>query len=432
MGGVGSCRCKKEKQIDDEVQFDKEMEFREEIIEEDDEEEYEEEEEEEVIGVKFDGALEKVKNCEVETDPGHKKNLSTDIKMEIFEDNIILPEVNPLNSAGSNSSNGIYRNKKRIGSLTNNNPTNGSGKPPLEIINEMNAEGDNKSKEIELREGSGILEEHDYNKMHTFNNKNGYDHTNSNDNSNKISPLNTESNLINMNVNANVIPTQSKEYRTNNTNTSTTNNNGKNTSSTKTPNKSSGMRVKSNITSIIPEFKILNCSDNEILFHSELKKLINQEIKSYSSQLYSARFCSITKKEFIYYKSKEQFITMQKPLCSIPLSQISKVSLIKYNPKAKNYDHFFISVNNSYDIDQNSPTRVNMDTDNDNVNSKRVLLEGGVSSFLPPQISSSFSKAKRSSFLLNPENNEPLLVFTSDKEDLLNKWVVVINYFINK
>jgi hypothetical protein len=119
-----------------------------------------------------------------------------------------------------------------------------------------------------------------------------------------------------------------------------------------------------NISNIISEQKLLNCSDGiilltihfieEIIFQSELKKLINYSIKVYSTQMYSSRFCVITKNEFRYYKSKEQLLTMQKPLMTIPFFQIKEVDFFHMDSNKKNGasnggsnkkdDHFYISL----------------------------------------------------------------------------------------
>jgi hypothetical protein len=50
----------------------------------------------------------------------------------------------------------------------------------------------------------------------------------------------------------------------------------------------------------------------------------------------------MTKTEFRYYKSKEQFLTLQKPLCVIPYFQISEVNLGKSKPNSKKFDLLYI------------------------------------------------------------------------------------------
>ncbi len=57
--------------------------------------------------------------------------------------------------------------------------------------------------------------------------------------------------------------------------------------------------------------------------------MINTEITVYSTKIFNPRFCLITKSEFRYYKSKEQFLTLQKPLCIVPFFRITNVEIFK-------------------------------------------------------------------------------------------------------
>jgi hypothetical protein len=80
--------------------------------------------------------------------------------------------------------------------------------------------------------------------------------------------------------------------------------------------------------------------------------MINNEIKAHSTQMFSSRFCLITKTEFRYYKSKEQFLTLQKPLCIIPYFQINEINLLKSKPNLKKIDllHIRIVDNQNYQL----------------------------------------------------------------------------------
>jgi hypothetical protein len=97
---------------------------------------------------------------------------------------------------------------------------------------------------------------------------------------------------------------------------------------------------------------------DDILFQSDLKKLINNEITAHSSQLYSNRFCMITKNEFKYYKSKEQFLTMQKPLFVAPFFLIIEANLIKSSPELKRFDNFYIRLDNTNKIFEVPSSRI--------------------------------------------------------------------------
>ena len=82
------------------------------------------------------------------------------------------------------------------------------------------------------------------------------------------------------------------------------------------------------ITDIIPESKLLSDSDNEILIHSQLNKFVPTENKR-TKPLYVSKYCLITKKEFVCYKSKETFIKMQPPQFRIALNTIAYANCIK-------------------------------------------------------------------------------------------------------
>ena len=100
---------------------------------------------------------------------------------------------------------------------------------------------------------------------------------------------------------------------------------------------------KLELLSFIPQSKFQTLTNtNEVFFHGELKKLINYEISAYKPQLYSSRFCTLTNAAFYYYKSKETYLRKQKPLCVVPLAQITKVSFAKIKKTSKKIDHLII------------------------------------------------------------------------------------------
>ena len=104
----------------------------------------------------------------------------------------------------------------------------------------------------------------------------------------------------------------------------------------------------SNLTEIFPSiviyqsklystFKDLTQSNTHILYSSYLNKMLTQmncKFPSSSSQVkYSPKYCIVTKHEFAYYTSKEKLIMLGKPILSIPLKHITKVSTITTNNK---------------------------------------------------------------------------------------------------
>ena len=98
------------------------------------------------------------------------------------------------------------------------------------------------------------------------------------------------------------------------------------------------------IGSLIPENKNIEDiiqNENGIIFHSELKKLINYEYYSRKPKMYSSKFCLLTPKFFKYYKSKEQFLRDLNPICTVPLPQITRINLC-INNSNKSIFHIII------------------------------------------------------------------------------------------
>lgn len=159
------------------------------------------------------------------------------------------------------------------------------------------------------------------------------------------------------------------------------------------------------ITSIIPETKITcdisHIPDTEIIFHGELNKMINYEINAHKPKMYSERFCTLYKKEFRYYKSRESLITMQKPLCVIPLTQIARVSFAKWKKTDIQVDHIIIS--NKLGIYNKS---------------KRSVFK-------------MFDSAEKNAFLTLPGSSESLLIFTAKNVERIYEWYLLLNYFLD-
>ena len=149
------------------------------------------------------------------------------------------------------------------------------------------------------------------------------------------------------------------------------------------------------IFSIIPEKLLLNCDQSELLFLSELKKMININVRERVK--YTDRFCMVTKENFIIYNSKENYINLKRPLAVLPINQIIRVVLFKLNQKKSGYDHFYIC------FDKNKNTEL-----------------------IYAQINTFFMNEE-----MNKEN-EVLLMFKSDSSDLIKKWYVVLDYLIKE
>ena len=171
------------------------------------------------------------------------------------------------------------------------------------------------------------------------------------------------------------------------------------------------MLKKIPIGSLVPENKNIDeiiQKENAIIFHSELKKLINYEYYSRKPKMYSSKFCLLTPKFFKYYKSKEQFLRDLNPICTVPISQITRINLCKIsnNNNNSNKNNFHIIICNKLALSKND----------------RNFLMGSLLDGLNND--NSYSPIF--------ETNETLLIFTSDNNNSLLKWYFLMNFLIQK
>jgi hypothetical protein len=96
------------------------------------------------------------------------------------------------------------------------------------------------------------------------------------------------------------------------------------------------------ITSIIPEVKLLSSTDDDIMFQSNLKRLLNQKVNNHVSQNFCDRFVICTKNTLKLYKSKEQFLKLSKPVNIIPFSNIKSSNRFSLNHFSNMKLHFFV------------------------------------------------------------------------------------------
>lgn len=149
------------------------------------------------------------------------------------------------------------------------------------------------------------------------------------------------------------------------------------------------------LSTLLTDKKINSLDDNEIVFSSNLQKMLNNCDKK--SVNYSDRFCIITKQHFSYYATKESFMTMKKPLCKLPIKYITKIE----QELIDNSTLYFCIV-----------FQLNEETNS-----------------LMKQINS-FSVINNEEGSNNME--EGMLGFRSDSNEIILKWVGVLNYFVNK
>lgn len=162
---------------------------------------------------------------------------------------------------------------------------------------------------------------------------------------------------------------------------------------------------KISLKTLLPKSKIneINMNDNTLVFHGELKKMVNYEINAHRPQMYSSRFCILTPKLFKYFKSKEQFLKNLKPQCSIPINQITRINFAKVKKNSKKADHIIICNKLGIIKDKN-----------------KVLMDKFI------------SDSNDTSFIASPETNESLLIFTSEIEEVIFKWFTLIQFFVER
>ena len=119
--------------------------------------------------------------------------------------------------------------------------------------------------------------------------------------------------------------------------------------------------------------------------------------------MYSSRFCTLTPKFFKYFKSKEQFLKNLKPQCTLPINQITRINFAKVKKNSKKIDHIIIC--NKLGIIKNK---------------NKVLMD------------KFFANLNETSFVASPETNESLIIFTSEIEEFMLKWFLLIQFFIER
>ena len=147
--------------------------------------------------------------------------------------------------------------------------------------------------------------------------------------------------------------------------------------------------VELNIDSIFPKNKLIQLEENSILCHGFLEKII--KIPTKNKFIYNERFCILTKKSFAYFKSKENYLNLWKPLFTIDLKNIKKVEQTVSDDKIFYFGLICII---------NDETRQYVDKINTFVNS-------------------------------NENNKDEFLIgFRSKNKELILKWIIILNYLI--
>ena len=144
-----------------------------------------------------------------------------------------------------------------------------------------------------------------------------------------------------------------------------------------------------NIQNIIPRFKLLKLKEDEIIYSGTLEKILN--VPESKKLAYTQRFCVLTKKYFAYYKSKESFVSLNKPMFVI-----ENTDIIRTESTFLDGDGYFGIVCEVNDRTKNLIYRVN-------------------------------------SFVTKDENNSQLLLgFRSNNYEEMTKWLILLNFFISE
>ena len=144
----------------------------------------------------------------------------------------------------------------------------------------------------------------------------------------------------------------------------------------------------SDIKNILPEYKLNHLKEDEVIYSGLVEKITKIPGKD-NKIVYSERFCILTKNYFAYYKSKESYISLNKPLLLIYNNNIKRIENTSFRDNTY-YFGIILEIN-----DEN-----------------KYLVD------------------KVNSFVTNEDNTyELLLGFRTKEFKEMLKWVVILTYF---
>ena len=191
----------------------------------------------------------------------------------------------------------------------------------------------------------------------------------------RIRPQNTSDEVLNQ------IPNVKKKSENKNKNIKKKENNNKE--------KENNNKEKENkIQKIMPKNKLDKKKEDEVIYSGILEKIINEP--QANKIIYTKRFCVLTKKTFAYYKSKESYISLNRPMFIIEKNDIIRI--------------------------------------------ENTFIEGegyfGIVCEVNDKIKNLINKVN--SFVTNDENGSQLLLgFRSNKYEDMANWILMLNYFIS-
>ncbi len=285
------------------------------------------------------------------------------------------------------------QNKENIQLNENNNNKSDKNKENKE--NEENGENDGKKEEINNIDNS---KNENQNNIVVENNNN--EEAN---NKEKEKELNQNNKITNLNNNAEDISKEKQEIKQkkngdanpekiNSSKLEKIHNNLKvNNLNYKTQNKQKLINELFDIKNIVPEYRLNHLKEDELIFSGTVDKITKVPGKE-NKISYSERFCVLTKKYFAYYKSKESYISLNKPLLLINNNNIKRIEYTSFK-----YSSYYFGV----------ILEINDET--------KYLIN------------------KVNSFVTNEDNSYELLLGFRTKEfkDMV-KWVIILTYFTTK
>jgi hypothetical protein len=265
---------------------------------------------------------------------------------------------------------------------------------------EENVKNENNNKEVNpTNEEQNQIQKEDINNIN--NNNNDIDNNNNNNNNNNDA---NDNNNNEKNIEPNIQMEENKEnIKENNVVVNEENTNEKNNANNNNNNKNDDLAPRKiilpNINTIISEKVLEEGAGNELLFMSNLNKMVHISIKERVK--YSEKFCITTKDNFLIYETRENYIKVKKPLAIIPINSIKNVVLFKLTKKIINYDHFYIE----FLLDENNKNNVYNQVDTFYIND------------------------------LDNTNNEnksdtALVMFKTEEKNLAKKWYVLLKYLV--
>jgi hypothetical protein len=178
------------------------------------------------------------------------------------------------------------------------------------------------------------------------------------------------------------------------------------------------------IASIVPEEKLKSTVGDDIMFQSNVKRLLNQKIKTHVSQNFCDRFAICTRETLKLYKSKEQFLILSRPVNVIPLASIKSVNRFSLGGEFKGNNqklHFFVIEFHEIPF---KGKLVAYPIGHERTDYAASHNKGKISLFGD----GGYNKTSESICKVDSD----ILILATVDEVTANKWVIVLNYFLNK